>query len=207
MTLSPRETDTKLAELYLDLYKAEDRVANIETDLKRQAGAKFYYRRRQRVTDMRTDEALGIVEAELRKLTEHRAAHEGEDGLWVGYAGIVLPYAEDQVRRAVTKYHEQQDTITALEVEIGRLEATYTGWSRFFLVTSSPGHVHSSMYCSTCYPSTRYGWLPEMSGQSEAEAVAEFGPTLCTVCFPSAPVTWTEGKKLTAAEAKRRAYH
>lgn len=61
-------------------------------------------------------------------------------------------------------------------------------WSRFFLVTNGNGHVHSSMSCSTCYPTTTYAWLPELSGKSESEAVEEWGERMCTTCFPSAPV-------------------
>ena len=45
--------------------------------------------------------------------------------------------------------------------EEAKLQEAYTGWSRFFLVTSSTGHVHSSTSCSTCRPTTTYGWLPE----------------------------------------------
>lgn len=65
-------------------------------------------------------------------------------------------------------------------------------WSRFFLVNNSGGHIHSSTHCSTCFPTTRFGWLPEFSGQTEAEAVAKHGAILCTVCYPTAPVEWTD---------------
>jgi hypothetical protein len=63
----------------------------------------------------------------------------------------------------------------------------YTGWTRFFLVE----HIHNSRACHTLRPTTRIGWLPSVSGLTEAEAVKEHGATLCTVCFPSAPVELT----------------
>jgi hypothetical protein len=63
----------------------------------------------------------------------------------------------------------------------------YTGWTRFFLVD----HIHNSRACHTLRPTTRIGWLPNVSGLTEAEAVKEHGATLCTVCFPSAPVELT----------------
>jgi hypothetical protein len=69
-------------------------------------------------------------------------------------------------------------------------EANYTGWNRFFLVQ----HIHSNRYCSSFRPTTRVGWLPSVSGLTEAEAVAEHGATLCTICFPSAPVELTTAK-------------
>jgi hypothetical protein len=65
-------------------------------------------------------------------------------------------------------------------------------WTRFFLVKNNGGHIHSSMSCSTCFPTTQFGWLPEISGQTEAEAVAAHGAILCTICYPSAPTEWTD---------------
>ena len=55
------------------------------------------------------------------------------------------------------------------------------------------GHIHSTMACSTCRPTTVFAWLPELSGLSEKDAVEAYGPLLCSVCFPSAPVEWTVG--------------
>lgn len=65
----------------------------------------------------------------------------------------------------------------------------YTGWQRFFLVE----HIHSSTRCSSFRITTRVGWLPKVSGLTEAEAVAEYGAILCTICFPSAPIEFTRG--------------
>jgi hypothetical protein len=65
-------------------------------------------------------------------------------------------------------------------------------WTRFFLVISSNGHIHSNTRCSS-FPRTQHGWQPELSGKTEAEAVAKLGPRMCSKCFPSAPVEWTKG--------------
>lgn len=72
-------------------------------------------------------------------------------------------------------------------------------WSRFFLVTSSSGHIHSSMCCSTCNKgrkATTFALLPELSGKDEKAAVDKLGPALCSVCFPSAPVEFVENAKV-----------
>ena len=64
-------------------------------------------------------------------------------------------------------------------------------WSRFYLVTSSSGHIHSSVRCSTCNKGrshTQFALVPSLSGQDEAAAVADLGPALCSICYPSAPV-------------------
>lgn len=89
--------------------------------------------------------------------------------------------------------------------EVADLNSRYTGWSRFFLVRNNGGHIHSSMNCSTCFASTLFGWLPTVSGKTEADAVTEFGPVLCTICFPSAPVEYTGGQlhEVTAARDER----
>ncbi len=93
-----------------------------------------------------------------------------------------------------------------IRLAIARHEDNYTGWSRFFLVTSSDGHIHRHTNCSTCYPTTRFAPLPNLSGLTEHDAVADQGEILCSVCFPDAPVAWTSGvSKATAAEREARA--
>jgi len=87
-------------------------------------------------------------------------------------------------------------------VVVRNAEACYTGWSRFFLVTNSGGHIHRDQSCTTCFPTTQYGWLYELSGLTEAEAVEEYGEILCSICYPSAPVEWTNGVNKKDAERK-----
>lgn len=198
-TQTPLEIDTELAAAWTERYGLEDRQARNATHLQRLAGAEFHYRRSQRVTDMTADEAHAIVAAKAAELNP-------EDG---GYGYTRWPLGQGgsrlgQANEALAAWDELEDALADLDDRIAELEAAYTGWSRFYLVTSSAGHVHSSMGCSSCNPRTRYGWLPELSGKAEAEAVEDLGPTLCTVCFPSAPVEWTEGKKLTKAAAAKR---
>ncbi|HLR96161.1 MAG TPA: hypothetical protein VK053_16690 [Jiangellaceae bacterium] len=62
------------------------------------------------------------------------------------------------------------------------------GWNRAFLVANAGGHVHSSMACSTCRPTTQYAWMTDYSGADEDTIVADAGYRACTVCYPSAPV-------------------
>ena len=192
-----RDTDTALAELYTELYAATDKADRSADSLKHIAGAEYRYVRRQRVTSMTVDAALAIVEPII-------AAHADDE---YGYA-MVFPSRGTSLssgRHVLANYRAALALIADLEPKIAELEALYTGWARFFLVTSSAGHIHSSMHCSTCRPTTRYGWLPELSGKDADTAVSELGPTLCSICFPSAPVEWTTGKKITAAQAAKRA--
>lgn len=112
-------------------------------------------------------------------------------------AGTMTSWDQQSAVRTLEKIDGIDARLEELRAQNAELEDEFRGrggWSRFFLVTSSDGHIHSTMGCHTCKPSTRYGWLPELSGKSEAEAVAEHGAILCTACYPSAPVEWTMGK-------------
>ena len=158
---------------------------------------------------MKLSEAIEIVKARAEYVAEYKATHvktesDGWTGTdWTEFKGKA--WDADKYAETLVKHDELIEERDGLFAERDALEATYTGWPRFFLVTSSPGHIHSSMYCSTCRPTTTFGWLPELSDMTEGDAVAACGPTLCTVCFPSAPLDWTSGKKITAAQAAKKA--
>lgn len=86
------------------------------------------------------------------------------------------------------------------------------GWARYFrVVTSGEGHVHASMSCHSCYPTTIYVWLPSLSGHGEDEAVDEYGSEMCSHCFPgvlSHPRYQSRGRiaeQVAAARAEERA--
>jgi hypothetical protein len=61
-------------------------------------------------------------------------------------------------------------------------------WTRAYLVVNSNGHVHSTMGCSTCFYSTEFYWVTDLSDHDEFEIVEKAGERACTVCYPSAPV-------------------
>lgn len=76
-------------------------------------------------------------------------------------------------------------------------------WSRFWLVTNAGGHVHRSTSCTTCFPTTRYAFLPDYSGSTDAELIEAGGSSICTVCFPDAPVdTWKRAGTIEAPDKK-----
>lgn len=99
--------------------------------------------------------------------------------------GEFTPQIEDW-REAIEK-HEAE--IAALDNEAFPYEAEYgtRRWRRFFLVTNNNGHVHTSMECSTCFPETRYAWMPQYSGMTDEEIVERESYRACTVCLPIAP--------------------
>lgn len=91
------------------------------------------------------------------------------------------------------------EAIAVLTEQIRPLDAEFLRrgrWTRFFLVPG--GHIHRTLNCSTCNRGrtmTDFRWLPALSGLSDADAVTAHGAILCTVCFPDAPVEWTNGAK------------
>lgn len=81
-------------------------------------------------------------------------------------------------------------------------------WTRYYQVPD--GKVHSSMGCQSCnhfyvstgFSSTQFIWLTDFSGQPVAEMIKQFGTTMCTICFPDAPLdpAYQAAVKKTAAE-------
>lgn len=113
--------------------------------------------------------------------------------------------------RTATELDTANDLVNALTRRLHALNALYTGWTRYWLCTNDGGHIHRSMSCSSCRPTTRFNWLTELSGLTEAEAVAIEGGNLCSqpCCFESAPVEYRDGsllgRKGEAAEAEKAA--
>jgi hypothetical protein len=175
------EVDEQLAELWSTVSSAQRDINSIRNTLARTLGLKRHGSYGSFYYTETIDEIVALAEAKL-------------DGL--------IGYVKTEVVQAL-------DKIVAARAAAEPLEAEYNAqpWSRFFLVTSSDGHIHSSMQCSTCYHDTEFGWLPTLSGLTQADAVAEHGEILCSICFPDAPVAWTNGtsKKTQAERAARDA--
>jgi len=94
-------------------------------------------------------------------------------------------------------------THAALKAEIDAQNEIYRAapWSRFILCLSHGGHIHNAIGCSTLHWDTPVEWHPELSGLSIEAAVKALGPTLCSVCFPSAPVEWRRKRSDVEREA------
>lgn len=211
---TPREIDTALAKKHHELDRAQQQLAYSNGDMFNLAGAEYVYRGKRRVPTISLEEAIEkaneVVTYVQNYMAEHAYTEVHDDYTYHGThwddfkCATVQPYNADRAIEAFTKRDERVAEVKRVMAEIQELEDKYTGWSRFFLVTSSAGHVHSSTHCPTCYPTTTYGWLPNLSGKSEEEAVKELGPALCSVCYPSAPVAMVGGK-ITKAQANKKA--
>lgn len=81
--------------------------------------------------------------------------------------------------------------------EIERLDAEYRRrpWVRFYQLNSTNGaHIHDNPGCQGLHRSNRsdLGLRPELSGTDTETAVATLGKTLCSKCYPDAPVEWRQ---------------
>ncbi len=198
---APREVDEALAALWHLADKARATWNAAGSIAHSQIGERAHYVSRT-VREWPTTDAvaLEILAAGIAAVEAHYAA----TGTYSGTPGPVASYNLSGAQRTLAKRAESRATLDDLEAKIADLEEIYAArrWSRFFLVTSSTGHVHASMHCQTCRWSTTFGWLPDLSGKTEADAVAELGTVLCSVCFPSAPVAHVGGKITKAQAAK-----
>ena len=99
------------------------------------------------------------------------------------------PTRVDEIEKAIEKIAVIKSEIYGVNVEIFKLNKIYNQdpWTRAFLVLASNGHVHSSMDCNTCFPTTRYNWLVQYSNDDENTIVEDAGQDACTICYPSAP--------------------
>lgn len=166
MTATPVEFDTALAALWQDFYRAEDTVAGAWRNVVHYANAYLGlggYRKPDATAQQIRDALIDATET-------------GRSPLLVG--------AYDKYETAGAR----RDDIHLRIAEFNDAFRARGGWTRAYLVDNSNGHVHSSMSCSTCFATTRYHWLTEVSDHDEAQIVEMAASRACTVCYPSAPL-------------------
>jgi hypothetical protein len=94
-------------------------------------------------------------------------------------------------RTGVPTVESADEALAEAQAALAALRPLYAGWARFTVVPG--GHIHTWDGCHTLRWDTDVRWLPELSGLTEADAVEAHGEILCSHCFPSAPVSWTNG--------------
>ncbi len=176
---TPAEIDAQLADLYGQYQAADEKLEAALGSLHYKIG----------------ERPVRVVRSTGRKTwpTTDREAEEKARAL--AAAGTLKPWEQAPMEATLAKVDEYRAAATAALAATEPLQAEYTrrgGWTRFHPVPG--GHIHSGRGCHTLRITTDVRWMPEMSGQDEATALANLGTAghiLCTVCFPSAPVQWT----------------
>lgn len=179
------EIDRKLAELWTETSRIDQKLESNRISIAHALHIRGEYRGRSRTATFPPTREL---------LPKAQAALDGD---------TLMPWERTHLTETLQAREALVAARRAVRAQAEPLEAIYNEerWSRFFLVQNADGHIHSSMHCSTCHPTTVFSWLPDLSGLGEADAVAAHGALLCTVCFPTAPVEWTNLREL-EAEAK-----
>jgi hypothetical protein len=184
--------DTEIAAAYGVLMEKSHRVDSVASQIRYLVP-----------NSMRTrDRAYMVIDGkiEVASVERLRTMFEADE------IGPKAGYNRDFYADEFVKYDERKIELDAAQADYREKNSQYGGWSRFFLVPG--GHIHSSLNCSTCNKegkATNFGWLPELSGLAEDDAVKEHGAILCTVCYPSAPVEHTNKYELEkAAKAENR---
>lgn len=212
-TMTPVEIDTAIAGLHQEALGIQQKLDYATDRVLTWAGLRHYERptrwgaKGRYVTTGTYEDALPIVHRMWEQEQAHRASNYAEATRpehW-GNHDRNIPFEGPQ------ETLDKRDALRASKLEvwakINTLQAEYArrgGWPRYYVVTSSAGHIHSDTRCQTCRITTTFGWLPEMSGQTEAEAIAALGrhaEALCSVCFPTAPVA-AKRAHITPAKAK-----
>ena len=169
---NPIEIDTALADLYAQEAKAQQALSN--------AWDVLHYA---------VDDTRGLQRGQrsVWYLSNHDAEEKASR-----MADEVIGFGPRRCISALDRVFKVRDMLTRIREQAAPLNAEFTrrgGWTRAFLVQNAGGHVHSSMHCSTCFPTTQFSWMTTYSGRAETAIVEDAGERACTVCYPSAPVS------------------
>lgn len=205
-TATPVEIDTELAAHWQEVYRLRAQAVSAWSNVVFYTSEVLRLRgvlsRWGKATDRQVREFLA-EHAEISESAEMKVQAYVED--WV-----IRPAERAwEANLKVLDLEERADTIVATEINMLDEEWIRRGrWNRAFLVTNGNGHVHRSMHCSTCRPTTEFYWVTEYSDHSEAEIVEAAGWRACTKCYPSAPVlpkAESNTKMFTPDERERQA--
>ena len=121
---------------------------------------------------------------------------EGDVERFQDYVDKGREYYIGQLEGLKKKLEIAKEELRAVKQVVKDLNDQYEGWNRCFWVQNSNGHIHRSMECATCYPSTRYAWLPDWSDRDEMEIIKAAGEKACSVCYPNAPSEYLARKSV-----------
>lgn len=170
-TATPAEVDTAIAELDAQAWQQQDII--------RVAYETLHNAANDRWTKSDSD-VLELVKANL--------ADEGKADFFRYGQAAKATQALVKLDAASAEHIRLQGEIDRHEMEFARRP-----WTRFHQLRSTTGgRIHGTRWCQGLHRSnlSDLGWHPELSGKTEAEAVAELGPVMCSKCFPSAPEEW-----------------
>lgn len=190
MTISPAEHDAKQFELVTEYGKTDQKLTAVRERMHGMAGdAKRGYGRAR---------SWGMTYAQVTaKLSQ--MARDGD--------AMIMSYGT-RPSQALAGEAALVRELARIDGEIDAMETVWQQhrWTRYFPCLNADGHIHSSLRgCPTVRHDTSMGWATDLSGKDVAEAIAQLGPTLCSVCFPDAPAEHCRSRQdITRAERDAR---
>jgi hypothetical protein len=171
--LDPVAFDTIAWALWLAIAAADNRIDSAADDLHRANGERGRATRSGTWWDLSLPETVAQIEADPARPVR------GQIGVTAG--------------DKLVAYRERLATRDALVAEEDRMNEAYEArgaWPRYLQTTGSDAHIHSGSHCPTCNKTRRtpFNWLVELSGMPIEQAIKTFEVTMCTTCYPDAPV-------------------
>lgn len=177
-----KASDAKLVELINICRAADTKLERAMNSIRHTAGDRQSGWGRDRRWGMTAQEAFDKA-VELAATDQTYVGRQAAEGVEAYKTALAASQAADAVLKVHRKeWHE------------------HGMWTRFLAVVG--GHIHNKEGCHTVRMTTLTYWLPELSGDTEADAVEVYGEVLCSHCYPSAPVAWQGGKLLTGPDGK-----
>lgn len=186
--------DEKLLELVREVHTYEARIKNLSETLfvriMHFVPANIKQARQGRGVVFLEDGEVPLTNERVVEIARDMAKWDdrGKEAIEAGVVDEANVIFMSGIGRIVERYEKVANELREARIAIDDHEQGYTGWQRYFLVTSTPGHVHRTMRCHTTFATTTFAPLPFLAGLGDEEAVYMLGETLCTVCFPEAPV-------------------
>lgn len=222
-TATPRQIDTKLADLHFERFNARYTLERAtfracynnlaKNDRFIHAEVPFDGKNTSVYIDLTQVESYEVDFGKVIKIDNvkiwntGREEREAKHAIFRKYAIKNFVDVAREIAHVDDKVAEALATLAEINAQIDACEDEFDargGWNRYWLVTSSQGHIHSATNCSSCNKGrnmTTFALVCDLSDAEASEAVDIFGAALCSVCFPDAPVEFTDEVKITQAQA------
>jgi hypothetical protein len=143
-------------------------------------------------TPVQVDEVIAQINGDIGEIDSRRDSAQSRINnklSQVAKGRTLLSYEQSRLEEDQETVARLAEKLEPLYAELRPYDDEYTRrrWTRYWIVDNTNGHVHNTRHCQTCYPTTQYRWLTELSGSDDAACIELVGETACTVCMPDAP--------------------
>lgn len=179
-TATPAQVDEAIRTLQLDAAAVDAAMDRAVDAIRKALGHEPTrdYDRRSRRTEVEWPTSAADAVAAARALPADTASAVPMAGHYGNPATVGEAVAALDAQ--IATFAEITGRVADLDVEFDRRG----GWSRYYRVNNSNGHVHKSTACRETYVTTAWNWPTQLSGADSAGVVAAAGELTCLTCFP-----------------------